>query len=73
MQTQGLGSLGHSGRMDGEGIDLLRHQLRAAEQRAAVLEEQLIQLMHETGRGSSRPSAVPEPVPRPVDSRSSIE
>ena len=73
MQTQGLGSLGHSGRMDGEGIDLLRHQLRAAEQRSAVLEEQLIQLMHETGRGSSRPSAVPEPVPRPVDSRSSIE
>ena len=64
MKTQGLGALGHPGRMAGEGSDLLRHQLHAAEQRSAVLEEQLIQLMHETGRGSSRPSAVPEPVPR---------
>ena len=62
IETQGLGPLGHPGRMAGEGIDLLRHQLHAAEQRSTVLEERLIQLMQETGQGSSRPSVVTEPV-----------
>ena len=49
MQAQALGPLAHQGRMAGEGSDLLRHQLHAAEQRAARLEEQLMAALAPSG------------------------
>jgi len=51
MKVQAFEPLAHHGRMTGEGSDLLRHQLRAAEQRAARLEEQLMAVV-----APSRPS-----------------
>ena len=49
LRMQVLGPLAHQGRMAGEGSDLLRHQLHAAEQRAARLEEQLMAALAPSG------------------------
>ena len=49
MKVQALEPLAHHGRMAGEGSDLLRYQLHAAEQRAARLEEQLMAALTPSG------------------------
>lgn len=46
----------HHGRMSGEGSDLLRHQLHAAEQRAARLEEQLMAALAPSGPSGPSPN-----------------
>jgi hypothetical protein len=56
MKVQALELLAHRGRMTGEGSDLLRHQLHAAEQRAARLEEQLMAALAPSGPSVSSPN-----------------
>ena len=56
LRIQALGPLAHQGRMAGEGSDLLRHQLHAAEQRAARLEEQLMAALAPSGAPVSSPN-----------------
>ena len=56
MKVQALEPLAHHGRIAGEGSDLLRHQLHAAEQRAARLEEQLIAALAPSGPSVSSPN-----------------
>ncbi len=53
MKLQSLEPQAIQGRRDREGTELLRHQLRAAEQRIAELEEQLMAVLAPT-----RPDAV---------------
>jgi hypothetical protein len=75
MKLQALEPQSIQGRRDREGTELLRHQLRAAEQRAARLEEQLLAVLapsgpsvaREAGQGISPASSIP------VDSMCSIE
>ena len=56
MKVQALEPLARHGRMTGEGSDLLRHQLHAAEQRAARLEEQLMAALAPSGPPVSSPN-----------------
>ena len=56
MKLQALEPHARHGRMTGEGSDLLRHQLHAAEQRAARLEEQLMAALAPSGPSVSPPN-----------------
>jgi hypothetical protein len=56
MKVQAFEPLAHHGRMTGEGSDLLRYQLHAAEQRAARLEEQLMAVLGPSERAVSSPN-----------------
>ena len=56
MKVQALEPLARYGRLSGEGSDLLRHQLHAAEQRAAQLEEQLLAALAPSGPSVSSPN-----------------
>ena len=63
LRMQVLGPLPQQGRMAGEGSDLLRHQLQAAEQRAARLEVQLMAALAPSGPSVSSPN-LPEGLAR---------
>lgn len=56
LRMQVLGPLALQGRMASAGSDLLRHQLHAAEQRAARLEEQLMAALAPSGPLVSSPT-----------------
>jgi hypothetical protein len=60
LKVAALEPVAHQTRIIRDTNELLRHQLQAAELRAAALDQQLVRLAHREGQGTARPADAPE-------------